>query len=95
MFDFKKLVVKYLREVANKIEDDSCELSESEAMDILSVISHEPLTNEQACRYLNISRSKFDKMVADGKLPKGRKRVGLRSLSWWKDELDNYLYFKK
>ena len=64
-------------------------------MDILSIVAHEPLSKEQACRYLNISKRKFDYLVADKKLPKGRKRVGLKELCWWKDELDNYLYFKE
>lgn len=94
MIDFKKLVAKYLREVADRIDSEECELSKTEAMDILSVIAHEPLSKEQACNYLNISRSRFDSLVAEGKLPKGRKRVGLKELSWWQDELDNYLYFK-
>ena len=94
MIDFKKLVAKYLREVADKIDSGECELSKTEAIDILSVVAHEPLTKEQACSYLNMSRSKFDDLVREGKLPKGRKRVGLKNLSWWKDELDNYLYFK-
>ena len=95
MFDFKKLVAKYLREVAAKIDSGECELSKTEAMDILKVISHEPLSKEQSCNYINISRSRFDDLVREGILPKGRKRVGLKELSWWRDELDDYLYFKK
>lgn len=95
MFDFKKLISKYLRDVAEKIDSGDCELSKAEAMDILSVIAHEPFSKEQACNYLNISRSKFDDLVKEGKLPKGKKRVGLKELSWWKNELDNYLYFKE
>lgn len=88
MIDFKKLTAKYLREVADKIDGGSCELSETEAMNILKVIAHEPLSKEQACRFLNISRSRFDDLVREGKLPRGRKRVGLKELSWWKDELE-------
>ena len=93
--DFKKLVARYLREVADKIDSDNCEIGETEAMDILKIISHKPLSKEQACNYLNIKRSKFDTLVAAGILPKSRKRVGLKELSWWQDELDNYLYFKE
>ena len=63
MIDFKKLVAKYLREVADKIDSGECELSKTEAIDILSVVAHEPLTKEQACSYLNMSRSKFDDLV--------------------------------
>lgn len=88
MFDFRKLVAKYLREVATKIDAGTSEINEAEAMDILRVISHEPMTREQACRYLNISRSRFNDLVREGRIPKGRKRVGLKELSWWRDELD-------
>ena len=88
MFDFRKLVVKYLREIANKIDAGTSEIDETEAIEIMKVIAHRPLSKEQACRYLNISRPKFDNLIREGKLPKGRKRVGLKELSWWQDELD-------
>jgi excisionase family DNA binding protein len=32
------------------------------------------LSKAQACEYLNISRSTFDKMIKEGKIPKGKKR---------------------
>ena len=88
MFDFKKLVVKYLREAIQMIENDDCELSDTEAMDIVKVIAHRPMSKEQACNYLNLSRSRFDDLVRERKIPKGRKRVGYKELSWYQDELD-------
>ena len=91
MFDFKKLVSKYLREVADKIDAGSCELTESEAMDILSVISHQAMSKEEACVYLNIKRSRFDDLVKEGKLPKGKKVRGYKELRFYKDELDWYI----
>ncbi len=90
MIDFKKLVVKYLKNAIEKIETDSCELTESEAMSILKVIAHEPLSKEQACIFLNLSRSRFDDYIREGKLPKGRKVTGYKELRWWKDELEWY-----
>ena len=90
MIDFKKLVVKYLKNAIDKIEADSCELTESEAMSILKVIAHEPLSKEQACIFLNLSRSRFDDYVREGKLPKGKKVTGYKELRWWKDELEWY-----
>ena len=94
MFDFKKLVSKCLRDIADKIDGGSSEVSEQEAMDILKVISHQVLSKEQACKYLNMSRAKFDMLVAQKKLPKGRKRVGFRELCWYKDELDKCKFRK-
>lgn len=80
-------VVKILREVADRIEGGNSEISERQAMDIMSVIAHEPLSKEQACSLLKISRSEFDKRIREGKLPKGRKRRGFKELLWYKDEL--------
>jgi predicted DNA-binding transcriptional regulator AlpA len=88
MFEFRRMVVKYLREIADKMEVGTSEISESQAMDILSVVAHEAMSKEQACNYLNLSRSRFDDLVREGKLPKGKKRVGFKELVWYKDELD-------
>ena len=70
----KKIITRLLRETADKIDSGNCELSESEAMDIMSVLSHQVMSKEDACIYMNMSRSKFDDLVREGKLPKGRKR---------------------
>lgn len=83
----KGLVVKYLREAAEKISSGNCEITEAEAMDILRIISHEALSKEQTCSFLNLSRSRFDDLVRENKIPKGRKRRGYKELCWYKDEL--------
>lgn len=83
----KKLVTKLLRETADKIDSGTCELSETEAIDILGVLSHQVMSKEDACIYLNMSRSKFDELVREGRLPRGRKRRGFKELCWFKDEL--------
>ena len=88
MFDFKKLVVKYMREVADKIEVGTSEISETEAIDILRIVAHEVMSKEQACIYLNLSRSRFDDLVREKKMPKGKSRVGFKEKVWYKDELD-------
>lgn len=88
MTDFRRLVVKYLREVADKIDAGTSEVSESQAVDILRTVAHEAMSKEQACTYLNLSRSRFDDLVRERKLPKGRKRVGFKEKIWYKDELE-------
>ena len=88
MFDFKKLVVKYFREVAEKIDTGTSEITESQAIDVLRVIAHEAISKEQACDYLNLSRSRFDDLVRERKIPRGQKRKGFKEKVWWKDELD-------
>ena len=83
----KQLVVHLLRDAANKIDAGTCELNATEATELIEVISHISMSKESACIYLNISRSRFDDLVRQGKLPKGKKRVGFKELFWYKDEL--------
>lgn len=84
----KKMLVKLLKEVTEKVETGNCEMSESEAMDLMGVLSHQAMSKDEACSYLNIGRSKFDGLVKDGQLPRGRKRRGFKELRWYRDELD-------
>ena len=88
MFDFKQLVVKYMKEVADNIDAGTSEITESQAIDILRIVAHEAMSKEQACNYLNLSRSRFDDLVREKKLPKGRKEMGFKELKWYRDELD-------
>lgn len=80
-------LVKQLRVIADKIEDGTCELTQEQAINLFSVIGTEVLSKEQACLFLNISRSKFDSLVREGKLPKGRKVSGFKELFWNKNDL--------
>lgn len=90
MFSLRPLIVKYLRETADKMDAGTSEVTESQAIDILRIVAHEALSKEQACNYLNLSRSRFDDLVRERKLPKGIKRVGFKELVYYKDELDIY-----
>lgn len=87
----KRAVTKLLRETADKIDSGNCELNEEQAMDIMSVLGHEVLSKDEACSYLNLSRSRFDDLVREGKIPKGRKRRGFKELYFYKDELDKVI----
>ena len=69
MSSLKKLIVKLLRETVDKIDTDNTELTEEEAIEIMSVLAHRAMSKEQACIYMNMSRSKFDDLVREGKLP--------------------------
>ena len=84
----KNTIIKMLRETADKIEVGTCEMSDTEAMELLSILSHRAMSKEDACIYLNISRSRFDDLVREGKLPKGRKRRGFKELVFYQNELD-------
>ena len=85
-------VVKNLRNTADLIEVGNSELSETEAMDILSAVAHRSLSREQASSYLNLSLPHFDAMVRNKEIPKGRKVSGFKEKRWYQDELDVCLY---
>lgn len=45
----------------------------------------------EACRYVGLSSATFRRYVADGKLPKGKKRLGWTEKAWYRNELDEYI----
>ena len=91
-----KLLAKLLRETANKLETGNTHLSETEMLEIANMLCHQEMSKAMACKYMNLKRSRFDDLVRDGTLPKGKKRVGFNELVWYRDELDLYkTTFKK
>ena len=91
MLALKRMIAKLLRETADKIDSGTCELSEQEAVEIMSAVAHRVLSKDQACEFLNLRRSRFDDLVREGKIPKGRKRKGFKELIWYEDELRHYV----
>lgn len=53
-----------------------------------SVRTDIPMSKYQAFTYLNISRAKFDSLVREGKIPRGRKVPGFKELCWYKKDLN-------
>lgn len=47
----KNTIIKMLRETADKIEVGTCEMSDTEAMELLSILSHRAMSKEDACRF--------------------------------------------
>ena len=84
----KKTFIKLLEKTLDDYKADNTYLSETEMVDIMSMLCHQALSKESACKYLNISRSRFDNLVREGKLPRGIKRTGFKELIFYKDELD-------
>ena len=87
----KRMIAKLLRDTADKIDAGTCELSEQEALELMSTVAHRVLSKDQACQFLNLHRSRFDDFVRAGKIPKGRKRKGFKELIWYEDELRQYV----
>lgn len=85
-----KVISQSLRQLADDVDDGKFECNEEQMTQIITQLAEfnmEFLSKAQACDYLNISRSTFDKLVKEGKLPKGKKRLGFKELSWKKEEL--------
>lgn len=89
MQTLKTVLVRILKDIVRKLEDNTCEITEEEALAIVNNMTHIAVSKEMACMHLNMSRSKFDSKVLEGLLPEGRKRVGFKEKVWYLDELDN------
>lgn len=89
----QKILSKLLRQTADDIDQgkyEKCPEEEiSKAIDLLGQAnSSRQLSKEEACSYLNLSRSSFDTYVRNGWIPKGKKTLGFKELSWAKQDLD-------
>ena len=76
--------------LGRRIKAGKCEMSQEQAERLMEEIESAvdvPVSKEQACAMLGISRSTFDARVAAGELPKGRHRRGFKELVWYKREL--------
>ena len=76
--------------IGKRIKAGKCEISQEQSERIFAEIESAldvPISKEQACSLLGISRSTFDARVAAGELPKGRHRRGFKELVWIKREL--------
>ena len=76
-----------LIKIGNDIKLNRCPMTDEQGLDILDIVRHKPLNKTQACEYVGLARSRFDDLVRDGILPKGRKDKGGK-LYWYQDELD-------
>lgn len=85
--DLKRILAQYLRETADKIEQNTCSLTDSEIKHLLGHIIHEEMNKQQAADYLNISTRTFDRYIESGKLPQGVHVRESKNLIWYKDEL--------
>ena len=78
------------------INAGNCYLSEAEEVEIINLINKlsnkdRRMSKYEAYSYLNISRTKFDNLVKEGKIPQGKKQQEFKELSWTKKEIDEYI----
>lgn len=85
--NIKKLIIRELYNLIQRIDNGNSNLTNDEAMGLLSIIAHEAMSKEEACTYLNISPATLDNYVKNGYLPKPHKVKGFKELRYYKDEL--------
>lgn len=87
----KNLLIRELERLLKLIKEDKCSMTDTEAMQLISMLCHEAMSKEQVLVYLGWSRSKFDDYCAKGLMPRGHKRNGWKELCWYKDEINDAL----
>lgn len=84
----KKEFVKTIRQFADDIDAGNSEVDDEQAIRIMKIVAHQPLSKAQAALHLNMSTKKFDLLIREGYLPKGRKKLGWTEKVWYEDEID-------
>ena len=92
-------MLSIIRNILQKFIDDidtgNTNLSQQDQSKLIHFLGNmidndQRMSKTQACDYLEKSRAKFDSLVHDGFIPKGRKQEGFKELSWSKIDLDLY-----
>jgi len=83
----EKEISRLLRETADKFDAGTSEANEEQLLEGMRIFLHTPISKESAAIELGIHPSSFDKLVAEGKIPKGKKKLGWKELRWYTDDI--------
>ena len=89
-------VKKALQLIIDNIDSGNSNLTEEECITIVDTIKRlsqkeRLISKYQAYTYLNVSRATFDRMVQEGRLPKGKKIAGFKELFWNERQINDYI----
>lgn len=90
MSTIKEELIKLLRKSADDFEVDNTNINEEQMMKIVEVLTHRELSKEEAAIHLKMSTSRFNTLVNEGRMPKGRKKLGFKEKVWYLDEIDGH-----
>ena len=81
--------------IVDDIDAGNSEMSEKELYEVTDLLKRynfrdKYISKYQAFTYLNISRAKFDNLVREGVLPRGKKIEGFKELQWSLKEIKEY-----
>ena len=82
-----QVIKKLLTKVIDDIDAGNSELSQEEMFQVVDALKRynfrdRYISKYQAYTYLNISRAKFDNLVREGVMPRGKKVEGFKELQW-------------
>ena len=85
----------YLQKMIDDLDSGNTYVEEEDAVKIAKFLRETVRTDTwmskyQAYTYLGVSRAKFDNLVREGKIPKGKKIPGFKELCWYKKDLKQY-----
>lgn len=83
----RKEIGRLFIDTGNKIIAGNCVWNDEQMIEACNLIGHIPVSKEEARIGLDMSRATFDNLVAENKLPKGRKESGFKELKWYIDEI--------
>lgn len=82
-----QVIKRLLLKIIDDIDAGNSEMSEKELYEVTDLLKKynfrdKYISKYQAYTYLNISRAKFDSLVREGVLPRGKKIEGFKELQW-------------
>ena len=95
-----KLIREILQQTIDNIDAGNTKLSEESCNIILENLIHinegvERYSKQRVCdEILHCSPSTFDKYLALGLIPKGRKELGFKELSWRKADFNDAIMYR-
>lgn len=89
-------IKKALQAILDDLDSGNTNLTEEEEFAIIDTINRllrkeRLISKYQAYTYLNISRATFDRLVQEGRLPRGKKIAGFKELFWDEKQIRDYL----
>lgn len=89
-------VRKALQLIIDNIDAGNTNLTEEECITIVDTIKRLSQKERLISKYtaytnLGISRATFDRLIQEGRLPKGKKIVGFKELFWDERQIREYL----
>ena len=82
MMKIKTILIKFLEETLENLKSDNSNLTEEDAINLLSQIANININKQEAASRLGISEKTFDRKINAGEIPQGIKPYKETKLRW-------------